>query len=442
MFHETNNAETKRISMGSLIAPAFHNLYWMIEDKLFTSYWLKGGRGSTKSSFAALKIIEGIMEDSNANGIAFRKVGDTIRTSILETLLWAIEKLEVSENWSHTVSPPELTYLPTGQKIILKGLDKALKLKSIKLKKGYFKFVWFEEAAEFGGMVEIRNVEQSVMRGGDHFVEFLTYNPPNDPNAWVNEESKNNCDNFTKDGFIPDRYVHHSDYTMVPAEWLGEQFIMKAEQLKRTDPTAYEHEYMGKAVGRAEQIIYHGKFEERDFDTPSIDKMFQQRFFFGADWGFSQDPMTLVRMFIIQDGMNLDLYIDHEVGGVGIENEQIAPTFRTIPEVTRWLIYADNARPETISYVSRQGFNIEAAMKWPGSVEDGISFIKSFRRIYVHPRCPETLKEFKTYSYKVDKLTQKILPVVADKQDDHYMDAIRYGLSEYITADVSILQVL
>jgi len=340
------------------------------------------------------------------------------------------------------VSPPELTYLPTGQKIILKGLDDKRKLKSIKLKKGYFKFLWFEEAADFDGMEEIRNVEQSVLRGGEKFVEFLTYNPPNDPNAWVNEESTKHAGVFEPDKFIADRLVVSSTYLDVPPEWLGQKFISDAEVLKRTDPLKFDHEYMGTAVGNAEQIIYHGKFEERDFEAPNLGDMFQQRFFFGADWGFANDPTVLVRMFMMQSGDGLDLYIDHAVGGVGVENEQIAPLFKSVPEATRWQIYADCARPETISYVSRQGFTIEGAMKWPGSVEDGITFVKSFRRIYVHPRCAAVLAEFKKYSYKVDRMTQKILPVVADKQDDHYMDAIRYGLSEYITADVSILQVL
>jgi len=181
--YKPKTKQTFNVSLKSIISPAFYRLHNLVEKAAFTSFWLKGGRGSTKSSFAAIEIIKGIMDDPNANGIALRKVGDTIRTSILETLLWAIEKLQVSENWSHTVSPPELTYKPTGQKIIMKGLDSPLKLKSIKLSKGYFKFLWFEEAAEFGGIKEIRNVEQSVMRGGDVFVEFLTYNPPNDPNA-------------------------------------------------------------------------------------------------------------------------------------------------------------------------------------------------------------------------------------------------------------------
>lgn len=423
------------VKLSDLIAPAFapvHNEIW--HDDHYTSFWLKGGRGSTKSSFVSIQIIMGIMADPEANCFAARKVGNTVRGSIMEQFLWAIGKLEVSHLWRRTVSPAELIYLPTGQKIIMVGLDDPLKLKSIKIKQGYFKYRWFEELPEFSGMDEVRNVEQSVVRGSNgRYIGFYTYNPPVDPAAWVNEESKNHD---------PERYVHESTYLDVPKEWLGEPFIKKAEALKARDPLAYEHEYLGQAVGRAEQIIFHGKWEEKDFETPPVKEMFQGRFFFGADWGFASDPSTLVRCFIMEKGGELDLYIDYEAGGVGVEMEELPAMFSRVPESNRWLIYGDCSRPETISYVGRRGFKIEPSPKWTGCIEDGIEFIRSFRRIYIHPRCPNTIAEFKTYSYKVDRMSQKILPVVAPNQADHYCDALRYALSEYVTADVSILDVL
>lgn len=427
-------SQVREVSFKSIIAPHFyevHNALW--NNTSLSSFWLKGGRGSTKSSFVAIQIILGIMNDPMANCLAVRKVGNTVRKSIMETFLWAIDILNVSHLFSRTVSPAEITYLPTGQQIIMTGLDDPLKLKSIKIKKGYFKYLWFEEAPEFNGMEEIRNVRQSVKRGGDKFIEFVTYNPPNDPAAWVNADAEIDRDR---------RMVHHSTYLGVPPEWLGQEFIYEANELKKEDQLKYDHEYMGLAVGRAEQIVYHGKWEEKDFDTPPVNQMFQGRFFFGADWGFANDPTTLIRCFIMENGSGLDLYIDHEVGGVGIEMEEIPNVFKKVPESTRWIMYGDCARPETISYVSRHGFNIEPAPKWQGSVEDGIEFIRSFKRIYIHPRCQRTISEFRTYSYKVDKMTQKILPVIAPNQDDHYLDALRYALAEYITADVSILNVI
>lgn len=422
------------ISLKSVIAPHFYPVHNAMRfNPEISSFWLKGGRGSTKSSFAAIQIILGIMEDPNANCLACRKVGNTVRKSLMETFLWAIDILGVNHLFSRTVAPSEITYLPTGQQIVMTGLDDPLKLKSIKIKKGYFKYLWFEEAPEFNGMEEIRNVAQSAMRGGDKFIEIITYNPPNDPAAWVNVESERE---------VEGRLVHSSTYLDVPPEWLGTEFIKRAEQLKSHDYLKYEHEYLGKSVGRAEQIVYHGKWEIKDFETPPVTKTYQGRFFFGADFGFANDASTLVRCFIMESGGALDLYIDYEVGGVGVEMEELGPLYSRIPESKRWLIYGDCARPETISYISRRGFNIEPSPKWQGSVEDGIEFIRSFNRIYIHPRCERTTAEIKTYSYKVDRLTQKILPVIAPNQDDHYLDALRYALSEYVTAGVSILDVI
>ncbi len=419
---------SNQIFIGDILAQPFYPVHRDIKSGAKSEIWLKGGRGSTKSSFTAIEIVLGIMRDSEANAVVLRKVGDTIRSSVLPTLLWAIEVLSVSHLFNSTVSPAEITYRPTGQKIIMKGLDDPMKMKSIKAQKGYFKYLWFEEAAEFNGMDEIRNVEQSVMRGGDKFVEFITYNPPNDPAAWVNKE----CETAQ-----PERLVHHSTYLDVPRSWLGESFFDKAERLRLSDPLKYEHEYMGQAVGRAEQIVFHGKWEERDFQTPSTDAIYQSRFFYGADWGFANDPSTLIRCFIMKEGGRTNLYIDHESGGVGVEFEELEGLYSKIPESRRWKIYADCARPETISYMARQQFNIEGAPKWTGSVEDGVEYLRGFNRIYIHPRCVNTIEEFKKYSYKVDKHTQEILPVLVDSWN-HYIDALRYSLADYITADVSI----
>lgn len=424
--------EYKKVFVADLIAPPFYPVHRAIKQGDKSEFWLKGGRGSCKSSTTAIEIVLGIMRDPEANAVVLRKVGDTIRTSVLPTLLWALEVLCVSHLFTSTVSPAEIIYKPTGQKIIMKGLDDPMKMKSIKAQKGYFKYLWFEEAAEFNGMDEIRSVEQSVMRGGDKFVEFITYNPPNDPAAWVNKE----CEVAQ-----PERLVHHSTYLDVPRAWLGESFFEKAERLRLSDPLKYEHEYMGQAVGRAEQIVFHGKWKESDFKTPPLETMYQSRFFYGADFGFANDPSTLVRLFIMVNGNGMDLYIDHEAGGIGVEFEDLPPLYDTVPDSRRWKIYADCARPETISYLSRKGFNIEAAPKWQGSVEDGIEYIKSFNNIFIHPRCKNTIEEFKKYSYKVDRHTQEILPVLVDSWN-HYIDATRYALADYITTNVSIFDVL
>lgn len=438
----STSSQTLNVSLRDRIAPPFYDVHRDIRDGLHSVYWLKGGRGSTKSSFVAIEIVLGIVLEPDANAIVLRKVGDTIRTSVLENILWAIDTLGWTDQFRHTKAPAVVTYRKTGQKIIFKGLDDSKKLKSIKLKNGYFKFLWFEEADEFDGMDEIRNVEQSVLRGGDKFVEFITYNPPNDPANWVNVEADLEAKMVEEDpDYVSDRYIHHSTYLGVPPEWLGPKFLKDAERLKRKNPLAYDHEYMGLAVGRAEQIIFHGYWTEREFNTPDLSHVYQNRFFNGADWGFSQDPVALIRAFILFENGERNLYIDHEAGGVGIELKELKQLFSSIPGArqTRW--YGDNSRPETISYVSGEGFNIAAAPKWDGSVEDGIEYLKAFDNIFIHPRCVKLIEEMKKYSYKVDKHTKEILPIIVDKWN-HYIDALRYALAEYITREVSILDVL
>ena len=420
------------MDLTNAISPSFYGVHHSILKYEYSSYWLKGGRGSTKSSFAAIQIILGMISDKKANALALRKVDNTVRKSIMESFLWAIDMLDVTELFSCTKSPAEITYIPTGQKIIMSGLDDPRRLKSIRLKKGYFKYLWFEEAEEFNGMEEIRSVEQSTRRGGDNFIEFITYNPPNDPAAWVNKESEEHYEG---------RYVHFSNYLDVPKDWLGKQFLSDAEQLKKRDPLKYDHEYMGRAVGRAEQIVFHDKWQELDFETPAHDKCYQSRYFYGADWGFANDPSTLVRMFIMRENGDNNLYIDREIGGVGVDMDELPQLFDSVPESRKWKIYGDCSRPETISYMAKNGFNIEGAPKWTGSVEDGVEYIKSFDNVYIHPRCAKTIDEFKKYSYKVDRNTKEILPVLVDN-NNHYIDSIRYALADYIKGNVSIFDVL
>jgi PBSX family phage terminase large subunit len=409
----TSNKQIVDVRFSENIAPKFAPVHKAIKRNQFTTFWLKGGRGSTKSSFAAIEIVIGILADPDANALITRKVGDTIRQSVMATMLWAIQKLNVSHLFEYTKAPAEITCIRTGQKIIMKGLDDPLKLKSIKIEKGYFKFLWFEEAAELSGAEEIRSVEQSVLRGGDTYVEFITYNPPNDPNAWVNLEAE---------GDVPDRLVHESTYLDVPAGWLGSKFIERAEILKARDRVAYDHEYMGLAVGRAEQIVFHGKWESKAFDTPPA-----KRFHFGADFGFANDPSTLIRSYID----NEVLYIDQEFYGYGVEIDQLAACYDKVPGSRQWPIRGDNSRPETISFLRRQGFRIDPAEKWQGSVEDGIAHLKGFKKIVIHERCIHTIKEFSTYCYKVDRVTQDVLPVLVDK-NNHAIDAIRYSLDGFI----------
>jgi PBSX family phage terminase large subunit len=248
------------INLTDVIAPNYYNVHHHIINNDYTSYWLRGGRGSLKSSFAAIEIILGIIQDSRANALAVRKYGNTIRDTVMETFLWAIDFLKLNEYFSYTYSPAQIIYTPTGQKIRMTGLDDPRKLKSIRVKHGYFKFLWFEEAEEYTNEAEMRSVRQSVFRGSDHFVEFVSFNPPLDPDEWINIAAN--------DDDVPDRFVHDSNYLEVPPEWLGKQFLKEAAELKRKHPLLYEHEYMGISTGVAGEVFNWAWFQVHDYLAP------------------------------------------------------------------------------------------------------------------------------------------------------------------------------
>ena len=204
--------------------------------------------------------------------------------------------------------------------------------------------------------------------------------------------------------------------------WFPKTLEAERVYCKKVDPEGYEHIWGGEPRTISDAQIFKGRFEVKSFDTPS-----DARFFHGVDWGFAKDPTALIRMFVKDDC----LYIDQEAYGVGIELDELPTLFDSISTTRSWPIKADAARPETISYMAKRGFRISAAKKWAGSVLDGIALLKSFARIYIHERCKHTAEEFKLYQYKIDKITQDILPIPMDL-NNHCIDSARYALDGYI----------
>jgi phage terminase large subunit len=172
----------------------------------------------------------------------------------------------------------------------------------------------------------------------------------------------------------------------------------------------------------SDAVIFGKRVTVEPFEAPE-----GVRWFHGADWGFANDPTALVRSFILDEC----LFIESEAFGYGVEIDETPQLFESIPTSRDWPIKADASRPETISYMRRKGFNVEAAEKWPGSVEDGIAHLKGFKRIVIHPRCKRMQDERRLYSYKVDPKTDEILPIIVDKHN-HGWDAVRYSLDGYI----------
>jgi len=414
-------SQNDAVHIKDIVSPAFYKLHHLVIDSYFTQFWLSGGRGSTKSSFIAIEIILGIMENPDANAICFRKTEAAIRDSLYDTFKWAINTLGVSHLWTAGLSPFNIVYNPTGQVIRLRGLDKPEKRKSAALEKGYFKYLWFEELAEFNGMDEVRNVSQSYIRGtNERQIRLYSYNPPREPTAWVNKE---------KDREVANRFIQHSTYLDVPPEWLGQEFLKDAKELQESDDTLYQCEYMGLSVGLTDSVVFNGKYVVQEFKPQDWWSSLM-----GADWGFANDPNVLVKIWIAphqEYGTNC-LYIEYAQFGYRVDNNDIPALYDLVPDSEKHLIRADCAAPATISQLKGEGYNIIAADKWPGSIEDGIRFLRSFDKIIIHPRCDKMVEEARMYSYKIDRITKDITTKLVDDYN-HGWDSVRYALSKIIT---------
>ena len=411
-----------QVKISDIVAPAFYDLFSDIQNEKYFEYWLKGGRHSTKSAFLAICIIYGIMDDKDAHAVVLRDIAGTLRNSVLSTLMWAINILDVGHLWSKTVSPMELTYIPTGQKIYFSGLDDPAKLKGFKVDSGFFKYIWFEELAEMRGMEYIRSVKQTMIRGSDKKqLVFYSYNPPRDPQSWVNKEAVM---------VLPRRLVHHSTYLDVPPEWIGDEAIREAEHLRGHDDDLYRCEYLGESIGLADSVVMNGKCVVQDFIPQGSWSSLM-----GADWGFANDPNVLVKVWIAPHndyGSNC-LYIEHEAFGYRVDNNDIPELYDLVPDSRTHLIRADCAAPATISQLKNVGYSIIAADKWSGSIEDGIRYMRSFDKIIIHSRCKNIIEESRLWSYKIDKVTKDITTKLVSGYD-HGWDSVRYALVKMILA--------
>jgi PBSX family phage terminase large subunit len=408
---------TTSIKLSSIIAPSFVDIHRDIAEGNHTFYKLDGGRGSTKSSFVGTEIPYGIMKDAEAgeftNALAFRRYKDKLHGSVFEQLLWGIDKLGVPHLWQETLSPLRLTYKPTGQQILFRGADSATKIKSIKTAKGYIKYLWFEELDEFEGPEKIRSIQQSVLRGGDKFTVFYSYNPPRSQRSWVNDPTV-----FTMPGMLE----HHSTYLTVPPEWLGEEFIIEAEHLKATKPEAYEHEYMGVATGTGGEVFANVKLQT--VTQAEIDAMPRHRF--GLDWGYAVDPFCFVACGYDRKKRRLVIY--DEVYKVGLSNLKAAAEVKTHGGTGKEIV-CDSAEPKSIAEVRGYGLRVRGAKKGPDSVDYGIHWLQGLEEIVIDDKkCPNTAREF--YGYELARDANGNLKADYPDKDNHSIDAVRYALED------------
>lgn len=426
------------ISIEDTIIPMYDDVLEDVLEHRHTHYVFPGGRGSTKSSFVggvAIPLL--IMQNPDIHATCFRKVANTIQTSIFPQVVWGIYKLGVEHLFKipKTYSTP-ITYIPTGQKIMFFGLDDPMKVKSIKLPFGYIGITWFEELDQYAGENELRTVTQSTMRGGEKFWDFRTFNPPISKNNWANEYTED-CEIYRQDNTL----VVRNTYLDVPVDWLGQQFIEEAEDLKAINPRAYEHEYLGHAIGTGGDVFQNVE----DFDTTTIvqvtdpisgtpkDVQLWQTFdniYNGIDWGFALDPFHFARCYF--DAKKLDLYIFGEYRTLKARNEVVFNRlYKELKIVSPDdLITADSAEPKSIADFKAYGAFIRGAEKGPDSIRYGIKWLQGLRHIYIDKRrCPNTWREFTQYEYEKDKDGN----FISDYPDaeNHSIDAVRYAMEKH-----------
>lgn len=420
-----------RLDMQSCIIPSYVPVMQDILGHGHTHYVFAGGRGSTKSSMVggvAIPLL--IINYPDVNVVCFRKVGNTIQNSIYAQVVWGIEKLGLTE-WFHipkTYSNP-IIYLPTGQKIFFMGLDDPMKVKSIKVSRGYIGVTWFEELDQFAGEAELRSVLQSTMRGGQLFWDFRTFNPPISRNNWANEYAEQAEVN------TPNTLVFRNTYLDVPRDWLGDQFIEEAEDLKSKNERAYVHEYLGQAIGTGGDVFPNA--EDMDMsvlvDTPSGKKPLWQTFdhiYNGIDWGFARDPFRFVRLHF--DPKHLDLYIFKEYNTLKTRNEVV---FRELYDEQKLVsreepVIADSAEQKSIADFKAYGAFIRPTEKGAESVRYGIKWLQGLNHIYIDKRtCPLTYWEFVNYEYEQDR-QGNFISAYPDA-NNHSIDCVRYALFKY-----------
>ena len=396
------------------MARTFWDLYDDLKRDGHAEYWLKGGRGSTKSSFISLVIVRGLLADPNANAIIYRKVGNTIKDSVYSQMLWAIDQLQLAPWFQAKVSPFELIYKPTGQRVLFRGADDPLKSKSIKLQHGYFRYLWFEELSEFRGMEDIRTIKQSVFRGVDRGVTLYSYNPPKSAQNWVNAEALKS---------VTGRLVHHSTYLDVPKEWLKEAFISEAERLAQSNERAYRNEYMGEVTGTGGTVF--DNLVLREISADEIGGFGAT--YAGLDFGWFPDPMHFVRC--AYDPARRRLYVYDEYRTVRTSN---ADVYRILTEKKQLApaeeVIADSAEMKSVNDMRSYGMRCIAATKGPGSVRASMRWLQALTEIVIDPaRCPEAAKEFAQYEYERTR-DGEFVDAYPDA-NNHAIDAVRYALN-------------
>lgn len=398
-------SEAVQLPIPAKLAP----LFTAIDKRYRCSH---GGRGSAKTrTFAmmtAVKAYQAMMNGEAGVILCAREFMNSLEESSMQevkqailSVPWLAANFDIGEKYIRTIDK-SVNYVFCG---LRHNLD------SIK-SKARILLCWVDEA-ESVSEIAWQKLSPTVREEGSEI--WVTWNPERDGSATdkrFRKEAGDDCItvemNYTDNPWFPD---------VLEGERLNDE--------RRLDPATYAWVWEGAYLENSDKQVLAGKYRIAEFS----DNLWKEaeRLFFGADFGFAKDPNTLVRSFILHNR----LYIEYEAYGQHTELDHMPELYDTIPGVRDWPIKADSARPETISYLKRQGFNISAAEKWQGSVEDGIAHLRGFDEIIIHPRCKNVAREAQLWSYKTDRITGEVLPKLADG-NEHCWDGIRYSLDGHI----------
>lgn len=376
---------------------------------------VKGSRASKKSSTQSLKVITEIIENPNINWLVVRKVERTLRDSCYAQLKWAIHRLKVDNFFKCSTSPLEITYKPTGQKILFRGLDDPLKVTSITVEVGSLCRLWIEEAYEITSEDAFDRLDESI-RGqlpkGMYHQVVLTFNPWSDRH-WLKKR-------FFDE---PSKNVLAMTTNYMCNEFLSEADLVLFEEMKK-NPRRYRTAGLGE-WGIVEGLVYEN-WEERVFDVHEISIRPSVRSAFGMDFGYVNDPSTLFCGLV--DTVAREIYVFDEMYEKGMSNEAIKERVSEMG-YSKERIKADSAEPKSIAYLRKAGLTrIRAAKKGPDSIRAGISIIQDYK-IIIHPRCVNFITEISNYTWDKDKFDNAINKPIDDF--NHLMDAMRYAMEEF-----------
>lgn len=396
-------------SFPSKLKPFINELF--SKQSNYRYFVLYGGRGGGKSESVGRALIA-LSLQSQVRILCAREYQTSIRDSVHKILKDIIDKYELRQYFHITEASIKSA---KGSEFIFKGIandpDQIKSLQGVDI-------CWVEEAQRVSNrsldclIPTIRNENSKLI---------FTFNPA------------------LEDDPVYDRFVKrkNEDVLAIKINYNDNPWIKKTaliNEIKRDKsyfPEKYYHIWLGETIKRNDAIIFSGKYIIQDFPEPDPNLIFEKRFFYGMDFGFSQDPTAFIRCFILGDA----LYIDYEAGGVGISLDNLEEyIIKKIPLAKENIIYGDCAGPHIIDFISKKGYVIKPCKKGDGSIKAGIDYLKNFKQIIIHPRCSNIIDNFKTYSYKVDRVSDVILPSILDKNND-YIDALRYALNDYIFSD-------